>query len=138
MKTIENLREQAAKILFSALAFRDAQTKNQHATLIQQARDYIDGHYMNPDLSLHDIAALVNLSPSHFSVVFGQEADQTFKDYLTEVRLQKAKELLRATAFKTTYIACLVGYNDPHYFSFVFKKNTGCSPTEFRAQAQAE
>lgn len=135
MKTIENLREQAAKILFSALAFRDAQTKNQHAQLIRQARDYIDGHYMNPDLSLNELAAQVNLSPSHLSVVFAQETVQTFKDYLTEVRLQKAKELLRVTAFKSTYIACLVGYNDPHYFSFVFKKNTGYSPTEFRAQA---
>ena len=137
VKTIENLREQAAKILFSALAFRDAQTRNQHAKLIQQARDYIASHYMNPDLSLNEVAAQVNLSPSHFSVVFAQETDQTFKDYLTEVRLQKAKALLRSTAFKATYIACLVGYNDPHYFSFVFKKNTGYSPTEFRGQAEA-
>ncbi len=137
VKTIENLREQAAKILFSALAFRDAQTKNQHAQLIQQARAYIAAHYMNPELSLNDVAALVHLSPSHFSVVFAQETNQTFKDYLTEVRLQKAKALLRSTAFKATHIACLVGYNDPHYFSFVFKKNTGYSPTEFRGQAES-
>jgi two-component system, response regulator YesN len=135
IKTIEDLREQASKILISALTFRDSQTKNQHANLIRRAKDYIDDHYMEANLSLNDISTLVNLSPSHFSVVFGQETGQTFKDYLTEVRIQKAKELLRATALRSIDISYQVGYNDPHYFSYVFKKNTGFSPSEFRSQA---
>jgi two-component system response regulator YesN len=137
IKTIENLREQVGKILVSALLFRDAQAQPQRSRLIQQAKKHIDQRYMETNLSLNDIAAQVNLSPSHFSSVFAQETSQTFKDYLTEVRIQKAKELLRTTALKSGDISYQVGYNDPHYFSFVFKKNTGFSPSEFRTQAQA-
>jgi len=137
IKTIENLREQVFKILIGALAFRDSQTKSQHAKLIRQAKEYINAHYMETNISLNDIATLVNLSPSHFSVVFAQETNQTFKDYLTEVRIQKAKELLRTTALRSTDISYQVGYNDPHYFSSAFKKNTGFSPGEFRSQARS-
>ena len=89
---------------------------------------------MDPDLSLNDVAAQANLSASHFSVVFSQETCQTFKEYLTELRLTKAKELLRMTTLRSADIAYKVGYNDPHYFSSVFKKHTGLSPMEFRSQ----
>jgi len=135
IKTVENLKEQVCKILMSALEFRDSQTKFKHARLIQQAKNYIDQHYMEADLSLNDITTLINLSPSHFSTVFSQETNQTFRDYLTSVRIQKAKELLRTTSLKSSDISYQVGYNDPHYFSFVFKKNTGFSPSKFRVQA---
>ena len=92
---------------------------------------------MDPNLSLNQVAAQVNLSPSHFSVVFSQETGQTFKEYLTEIRINRAKELLRMTTSRSAEISYQVGYNDPHYFSSVFRKNTGLSPTEFRLQAQA-
>jgi two-component system response regulator YesN len=138
IKTIENLKEQVCKILLSALAFRDTQTQPQHARLIQQAKNYIEKHYMEPDLSLNDITSTINLSPSHFSMIFSKETDQTFKDYLTTTRIQKAKELLRTTGLRSSDISYQVGYNDPHYFSFVFKKNTGFSPSKYRFQAQAK
>jgi len=102
--------------------------------LIRQAKEYIEHHYTDPDLSLNAIAAQANLSASHFSFVFSQENGQTFKEYLTETRINKAKELLRMTALKSADIAYRVGYNDPHYFSSAFKKYTGFSPTEFRSQ----
>ncbi len=132
IKTIEQLREQAYKILSSALAFRDSQTNKQYTSIIQQAKEFIERHYMEPNLSLSNVASQVNLSSSHFSVVFSQETCQTFKDHLTEVRIKKAKELLRTTSLKAADIAYQVGYNDPHYFSSAFKKNTGFSPIEFR------
>jgi len=138
IKTVEDLREQVENILVSALIFRDAQTQAQHSGLIRQAKDHIDQHYMEAELSLNEIATLTNLSSSHFSMVFAQETRQTFKDYLTEVRIQKAKELLRTTALRSSEISYHVGYNDPHYFSFIFKKKTGFSPSEFRAQAQPQ
>ena len=75
------------------------------------------------------------MSASHFSLVFSQETGQTFKEYLTELRIQKAKELLRSTPERATDIAYQVGYNDPHYFSAAFKKKTGLSPTEYRQKA---
>jgi len=133
-KTVEQLREQVRKILLSALAFRDSRTNRQYAEIIQQAKEYIDHHYMDPDLSLNEVAAQVNLSPSHFSVVFSQETGQTFKEYLTEVRIKKAKELLRMTTLRSAEISYQVGYSDPHYFSYVFRKNTGATPSEFRLQ----
>ena len=134
IKSIEQLRDQVQKILCSALTYRDTQTNGQSKHLIRQAKEYIQNRYTDPELSLNKIAAQVNLSASHFSVVFSQETGQTFKEYLTEIRINKAKELLRMTALRSADIAYQVGYNDPHYFSTVFKKNTGLSPIEFRSQ----
>ena len=134
IKSIEQLREQIYKILSSALDYRDRQPSDQYKNLIHQTIEYLEHHYTDPELSLHEMAAQANLSASHFSVVFSQETGRTFKECLTEIRINKAKELLRMTALRSADIAYQVGYNDPHYFSTVFKKNTGLSPIEFRSQ----
>ena len=134
IKSIDELREQVYKILASALAYRDSQPNGQYKNLIRQAIRYLEQHYTDPELSLNEMASQANLSASHFSVVFSQEAGQTFKEYLTQLRINKAKELLRMTSLRSADIAYQVGYNDPHYFSSVFKKNTGFSPLEFRSQ----
>jgi two-component system, response regulator YesN len=138
INTIEQLKEQVKKILLSALDFRNNLTSSHHLGMIKKIKEFIEQNYMDPDLSLNDVAAKANLSPSHFSVIFSQEVNQTFKEYLTEIRIKKAKELLRSTALGATEISCRIGYSDPHYFSYVFKKNTNLSPTEFRAQTQFE
>jgi two-component system response regulator YesN len=138
IKTIEHLKDEICKILVNALAYRDSQTSGQHRRVIRQAKDYIDKHFMESNLSLYEVASQVNLSSSHFSMVFSQETGQTFKEYLTSTRIIKAKELLRTTSLSSNDIAYQVGFNDPHYFSYVFKKNTGISPSEFRSQTQTE
>jgi two-component system response regulator YesN len=132
---IATLREEAQKILFSALEYRDGKSGSQHTAMIHQAKAFIERHYADPELSLNQVAGSVNLSASYFSVVFSQETCQTFKEYLTALRISKAKALLRSTALRTAEIAYQVGYNDPHYFSAAFKKETGLSPTEFRQQS---
>jgi two-component system response regulator YesN len=137
IKTIEQLKEQVQNILISALIFRDNLASRQYAGVIKQVQNYINYHYMDPDLSLGEVAAQANLSPSHFSVIFSQETCKTFMEYLSEVRIKKAKELLRTTSLRSVDISCQIGYNDPHYFSYVFRKNTGLTPTEFRLQTQA-
>ena len=134
VKSVEQLREQVDKIVSIGLSYRDSRSDGQHGHLIRLSREYIEQHYADPNLSLNDVAARANLSASHFSVVFSQESGQTFKEYLTEVRMAKAKELLRMTSLRSADIAYRVGYNDPHYFSSVFKKHTGLSPIEFRSQ----
>lgn len=135
IKSVEQLREQVYRIILSTLAFRDRHTSSHYMGTVQQAKSYIEHHFMESELSLNEVAAQVNLSPSHFSVVFSKEACQTFKEYLTEIRIKKAKELLRTTALRSADIAYQVGYSDPHYFSHVFRKVTGLSPNEFRSRA---
>ena len=134
VQSVEQLREQVYNMISIGLAYRDSHPSRQHMHLIRQAKEYIEHQYADPDLSLNEVAAQANLSASHFSSVFSQETDQTFKEYLTEIRINKAKELLRMTTLRSADIAYQVGYNDPHYFSSVFKRNTGLSPIEFRSQ----
>ena len=135
--SVEQFREQLQEILIRALTYRDSQANHQHGLMLQQVRDYIDQHYMDPNLSLNEVAGQVSLSPSHFSTVFSQETGQTFKEHLTEVRIRRAKELLRSTTLRSFEISYQIGYSDPHYFSYVFRKHTGLSPKEYRQQAQA-
>ncbi len=105
-----------------------------HNTVIQRAKRYIQEHFADPDISLNTVAAEVNYSPNHFSTVFSQEAGDTFIEYLTCTRITRAKQLLSSTGMRSSEIAYEVGYNDPHYFSFLFKKTTGKSPREFRTE----
>jgi two-component system response regulator YesN len=133
--TIEQFREQMRRILSRALTYRDGHPNGQYKDLIRRAREYIERRYTDSELSLNEVASHVNLSASHFSVIFSQEAGQTFKEYLIESRINKAKELLRMTSLRSADIAYQVGYSDPHYFSSVFKKNTGFTPMEFRSRS---
>ena len=132
IKSMTQIQAETRKILYSALAFRDSQIAHQYGAMILEAKDYIDSHFADPDLSLNDVASQVGLSSSHFSAVFSRESGETFKECLTKARIEKAKELLKMTELKAFEIAYQVGYKDPHYFSAVFKRQTGLSPSEFR------
>jgi YesN/AraC family two-component response regulator len=112
-------------------AYHDHQTHS-HDALIAKARSYIDAHYADTDISLSSVAAHVLLSPTYFSVVFGREVGETFIEYLTNVRIRKAIELLCATPLTSSEIAYRVGYHNPRYFYSVFRKVTGLPPNEFR------
>ena len=89
----------------------------------------------NPDLSVEMVCRQLHLSPAYFSTMFKKETGQTYVGYLTQLRLDKAVELLNTTDDKTYIIAQKVGYQEQNYFSYVFKKRFGVSPTRFR-QAQ--
>lgn len=103
-----------------------------------EARIWLSQHYTDPNLMLQDAARAVNMSNSRFSTVFAQETGRTFTEYLTALRLNRAKELLRETDKKSGQIALEVGYNDSHYFSYLFKKNLGMTPGEYRAKKENE
>ena len=106
------------------------------SSVISDAKMYMLDHFSDPSLMLQDVAKAVGMSNSRFSTVFSQQNGQTFTEYLIHLRLSKAKEMLRSTDIKNTQIAREVGYNDSHYFSYIFKKNVGITPTEYRAQYQ--
>jgi two-component system response regulator YesN len=105
------------------------------AALIARARGYIDAHYADPEISLGQVAAQVLLSPTYFSVVFSREVGETFIEYLTNVRIRKAVELLRTTSLTSSEIGYRIGYHNPRYFYSVFRKVTGLPPNEFRRRA---
>ena len=134
--TLEHVQAELRQVLCSAVMFRDNQVNHQRTMLIQQAKAYIDEHFSNPDLQMNDVARRFNLSPGHFSAVFSQEIGDTFRDYINNLRLNRAKELLRTTHIKCAEVAYQSGYNDAHYFSTFFKKKTGFTPQEFRERSQ--
>lgn len=119
-------------MLERAIVFRDAQGSARYGTVIRKAKSFIADHFSDSNVTLHDVASHVALSNNHFCTVFSQEMGVTFTEYLTATRIAKAKELLAATAMRTSDVAYAVGYNDPHYFSYLFKKNTGLSPRDYR------
>jgi len=105
--------------------------------VLRNAIDYIHEHY-NEQLTLNDVAGHVYVSTSYLSRMFKKELGKNFVDYLNGLRIEKAKELLMDPRYKTYEIAELVGIPDAHYFSRLFRKYEGVSPTEYRDAAVAE
>lgn len=103
-----------------------------HHTLVEAAKQYIDAHYAENAISLQSVAAAVHMSACYFSILFKQESGRSFISYLTELRMERAKQLLRRTDLKAYEIAGAVGYDNPTYFSTLFKKHTNLSPKEYR------
>ena len=127
-----------AELLRKAMEYRDRNRAGYGDSAISRARAYLAQHFSDQNLMLQDAADEVHLSQSHFSTVFSQETGLTFTQYLTALRIGKAKELLEATDMRSSQIAAEVGYNDAHYFSYLFKKNTGMTPGEYRSEARKE
>ena len=124
--------EKVKTLLSAVIEYRDTHTAGRYRSVIVKAREYIDRNFSSTDITLYSTAAHVGISPNHLSTVFAQETGEKFIEYLTRVRMEKAKDLLRNTGMKSVDIAWETGFNDPHYFSSIFKKNTGFSPREYR------
>ena len=101
--------------------------------IVSSAKEYINKHYSLSDLGINDVCTYLHISPTYFSALFKKETKTTFINYLTQVRMEAAKDLLKSTSLKSFEIAEKVGYSEPNYFSYSFKKNFGISPSEFRS-----
>ena len=101
-------------------------------SLVEEAKAYIESNYSR-DISLDEVSGKVDVSPYYFTRLFKEETGETFLEYLTGLRVNKAKELMKDPDASVKDICVQVGYADPNYFSRIFKKATGMTPTEYRA-----
>ena len=122
----------AKKILQKAIEIRDENSGNKNRDILEHSIEYIKTHYMDENMSLNAVAQVANISANHFSALFSQNIGQTFIEYLTGIRMEHAKELLRCTGKRASEIALEVGYKDSHYFSYLFKKTQGMTPSDYR------
>lgn len=146
LKSMNNINEQLYSIedcsvfyktiLKKAIDLRNKNSQRRYAGIIEQAKEYMQQKFAMSDLSLDNVASTVNISPNYFSSLFNQETGMTFIEYLTNIRMEKAKDYLRCSANKITDIGNMVGYQDSHYFSYIFKKTQNCTPSEYRLQGK--
>ena len=109
--------------------------RNQSArSFITKAKDYVQNNYTDESLSLDGICQVLGVSNSYFSTVFKKKTGKSFIGYLTDYRMDQASRLLIETNDKSYMIAKQVGYTDPNYFSYVFKRRFGVSPSRYRTE----
>jgi len=134
LQSKENLNELrkwvVAKVEQLIRLIQESRSQRQE-NIMKKVINYIHQHY-NRDLTLEEVAEAVHFSPCYLSRIFKQMQKVNFIDYLTRVRLEKAKMLLKSSNYSISSISRKVGYQDPKYFSTLFKKHVGCTPSEYR------
>ena len=132
--SIENsneLRLWFVKHIEKAVTMINSAHEDKTVSAVDKAKDYIDANF-SKDLSLDDISRKFDISPYYFSKLFKNKTGVNFIDYLTNIRIERAKELLADSDASMKEICSDVGYSDPNYFSRIFKKVTGVTPTEYK------
>ncbi|MBD5520754.1 MAG: response regulator [Lachnospiraceae bacterium] len=124
----EWLSETCLKLQKQILNERRDTTKS----FVTKAIEYVKEHYSDQDLSIETVCSYLNVSAAYFSTVFKKETGKTFINYLTDYRMEEAENLLLMENEKTYIIAQKVGYSDPNYFSYAFKKQFGMSPSKYK------
>ena len=135
---LEALRYKRGQLTGTAIYISDMQLENENASAkaVAEAKEYISEHYHDPDLSVDEVCRQLHVSPNYFSTIFKRETGKTYIAYLTGLRMEKAVELLKNTQLKTYAIAERVGYQEQNYFSYVFKKTYGVSPSKYRSRQE--
>ena len=122
---------QEVPLLYRTLV-KELDHKGRLSPIVILTKSFIDRHYGTPTLTLGDVAEGVQVSPTYLSKQLKRELGLSFIDYLTEVRIRKAIQLMSDPLFKVYEIAEKVGYSSQHYFSSAFKKVTGSSPMHYK------
>ena len=132
---LDMVREQARSVMQPTGQETNAPIQQSpHAHILKQAQEFIAAQYRQ-NLTLEQVARHVGLSPTYFSRIFKQEMGYTFVDYLTHVRLEEAKRLLRTTPLTLAEISYTVGYQSPNYISELFKTMEGTTASNYRRNA---
>lgn len=136
MQQAESQRELEAMVPV-AETLTDGAPYDKASQLMGNVKRYLQQNYMLYGVSLDSISDILKINASYFSVLFKKHFGVNFSDYLTELRINAAKELLSDPFLAASEVARMVGYESPNYFARAFKKNTGMTPTEFRRAASA-
>ena len=131
VKTIFNLEFEISSISYYPSVTEAAEKRFLSSSIITKAKLYIEEHF-GENISLKDIASLVSLSPIYFSAFFKQHTNENFSDYLKNVRLHKAIELLENTDIPVSSVCTMVGYKNITHFYNLIKAQTGMTPNEYR------
>ncbi len=138
-QTLDGTVDYISELLDKVMMLRDELVNNSRGkSVVDDIKKYIDDNYGDDELTLNKIASKLGFSPGHLSMVFSRHTGTTIIKYLTDYRMNKAKELLRCTSKRSADIALDVGYKDPHYFSHIFKKTQGMTTTMYRSQKAEE
>ena len=130
-KTIREIEDWVYKLYLTCSDYVEDQASPNKIHL-QNIKRFVEENYHIPDLSISMVCKEVHLSPSYFSSVFKKTTGRTFIQFITDFRMEKAKELLKYTPLKTYEVAEKVGYLDPQYFSTLFKKQFNMTPSEYK------
>lgn len=131
MEDYQQLREWFLKKTMQICQSIHVGSENQTESLVSKAKHYMEENYQK-DISLDDVSRLVDISPYYFSKLFKQESGENFIEYLTQIRMKHARELLSQGNYSVKEVCLMSGYSDPNYFSRLFKKYEGVTPSEFR------
>lgn len=135
LETFDSIRDAKSWFIQKAVkvnSFIKKERINSSMLLVEKAKQYIKENYSDPDISVETLCSKLHVSPTYFSTIFKRETEMNFVNYLTSVRLEEAVKLLNTTDDKTYIIAEKVGYPEANYFSYVFKKQYGVSPSKYR------
>ena len=127
---MEELRNWFLVKIIQACENVKARKKESAHEVIDHAKHYIEEHYR--DVSLDDISREVNISPYYFSKLFKEKTGDNFIDYITEIKISNAKEMILDNKKSMKVICRDIGYANPNYFSYIFKKKVGVTPSEYR------
>ncbi len=131
LTTAEDIRKWFSEKIMTACRNVVNKREERSDDIIRTAKKYIEDHF-DKDISLDDVSRVVNISPYYFSKVFKEASGLNFIEYLTNIRIDKAKNLLENSNLSIKEICVSCGYTDPNYFSRSFKKNVGVTPTEYK------
>ncbi|MGI6085884.1 MAG: helix-turn-helix domain-containing protein, partial [Acetivibrionales bacterium] len=135
LKELSDVREWMTGICIKIRNYISKNRQDTSSQIIKKAIEYVHKNYHDSDIVIEKVCKHLHISSSYFSTLFKKEMDMTFNNYLTHVRMEASKELLRSTNMKTFEIAQKVGFSEPNYFSYCFKKNFNISPSEYRKQS---
>ena len=131
-KDINRVKEWLINICTKMKGYVSKDRQDNCRLIVKKATGYIEDFYNDSELTIDKMCKHLHISPTYFSTIFKRETKFTFINYLTHIRMEAAKELLRTTNCKSFEIAKRVGYSEPNYFSYCFKKSFNISPSEYR------